>query len=612
MENKLKKELPEHIFNKIIFNKHTYGLPSSSFSSNIKNNDEMLKLDEIFNNGCVKQISLYELSIPKIVDGWKVRVIKKGTNIYKSFQSFLTENDIIKYNEKNLDNPSWFGNKYLVYAITKTDWNSIISFKLIKDLVLIDYFDEYNLNKLIKLINNKNIIKILKIASGFKTSLSNQIKYLHEIYKWQNLWVYTKPVYPNNTYLYCDSRRKQGFNPIAAIKQIHSNDIQLFYLVLSKFPKIDGIIREQIQSSIDESGIFYHEELLIKGMSQIEKIKFDYNDPLCWVNWDIKGLKIPETGFNISYMVNKFANNSMPSPNYNFKLIKFVLNNNYDNSSQIKFNKTDKIIFSYNLHNFINLDINIKYKKNMDKILEMIEDFNNNIELLCFQELIFNNNLDKLYFENKLENLGYIDSMYVKNGDNTQKNTFINLPLIGCFTKYKTISTKFKYIIDESEFKNYILNNNNVINSPFLDSYNKYISIINQRQINENREQILIKTKSFGLLCIVHLPICIREIENIEIKKIIKNVNSNYRILVLTKILSNNPDVVIGDFNFTLDDIETEFMLSKGYMLTNGINNKQLSTPHNRVDLCFTKKKLGKNYLIKTNYSDHLPMIQLN
>jgi hypothetical protein len=467
MENKLKKELPEHIFNKIVFNKPTTGLQSSTFSSYIKNNDEIKKLDEILNNGCVKQISLYELSQPKIVDGWKVRVIKKGTNIYKSFQGFLTENDIIKYTKQNLNNPSWFGNKYLVYAITKTDWNSIISFTLIKDLVLIDYFDEYNLNKLVKLINNNNIIKILKIASGFKTSLSKQIEYLHEIYNWDEIWVYTKPLYPNNTYLYCNSRRKQGFNPIGAIKQIHSNDIQIFDLVLSKFPKIDGIIREQIQSSIDESGIFYHEELLIKGNSQLEKMKFNYNDPLCWVNWDIKGLKIPDLGININYVVSKFANKISPSPNYNFKLIKFILNNNYDNSSQIKFDKTDKLIFSYNVHNFINLNINITYRKNINQILEMIEDFNNNIELLCFQELIFNNNLDKLYFENKLEKLGYINNMYVKNGDSTKKNTFINTPLIGCFTKYKTIVSKFKYIIDESEIQNYILNNN-IIKIQFL------------------------------------------------------------------------------------------------------------------------------------------------
>ena len=53
-------------------------------------------------------------------------------------------------------------------------------------------------------------------------------------------------------------------------------------------------------------------------------------------------------------------------------------------------------------------------------------------------------------------------------------------------------------------------------------------------------------------------------------------------------------------------------MLSQGYILTDNINNKQWSTPHNRVDLCFTKKQLGKNYLIKSNYSDHLPMIQVN
>ena len=245
----------------------------------------------------------------------------------------------------------------------------------------------------------------------------------------------------------------------------------------------------------------------------------------------------------------------------------------------------------------------------MNKILKMIEDFTNNIELLCFQEIVFNNNLDKLHFENNLEKLGYINNLYVKNGDKTQANTFIDIPLIGCFTKYKTIVNKVKYIINETEIKNYILNNN-IITSPFVDLYNNYIEIIIKQKYT-NREQILIKTKSFGLVCVVHLSIGIREIEDRETSKIIQNINSNYRTLELTKILLNNPDTIIGDFNFTVDDIECKFMLSQGYKLIDGINNKEWSTPHNRVDLCFTKQQLGKNYLIKSNYSDHLPMIQM-
>jgi len=611
MEEKLKQKLPKLIFDKLIFNKPAINLRTTTFLSNIENNNEMEKLDKIINNGCVKQKSLYELSEPKIINGWNVRVIKKDTKIYKTFQGFLSENDIINYNKNNLNRPSWFGNKYLVYAITTIDWNSIVAFTVIKDLILIDYFNENNLNRLIKLINDNEIIDTLKIASGFKVSLVNQIKYLHKVYNWNEIWVYKQPILPDKTYLYCKSKKKENFNPIGAIRNIHTNDLKIFDLVLSKFPKIDGIIREQIQSSIDENGIFYHEELLIKGKSQLEKIKFDYNNPLCWVNWNIKDLKIPKEGINLLYSVNKFTNPNLLSPNNNFKIIKFILNNNYDKSSLIKFNKFDKLIFSYNVHNFINLQLNIKKRNNINNILKMIKDINNNIELLCFQEINFNNNLEKLYFENKLEELGYINNIYVKNGDNTTKDTFIKIPLIGCFTKYKTITTKLKFTIDTLEIKNNIFNNNNIINSSYLDFYNYYIQNIKNIQ-NENREQILIKTKSFGLVCVVHLSIGIRINQDIYKIKLINKFNSVYRILQLTKILTNNPDTIIGDFNFTINDEEYKFMLSQGYILTDNINNKQWSTPHNRVDLCFTKKQLGKNYLIKSNYSDHLPMIQVN
>ena len=63
---------------------------------------------------------------------------------------------------------------------------------------------------------------------------------------------------------------------------------------------------------------------------------------------------------------------------------------------------------------------------------------------------------------------------------------------------------------------------------------------------------------------------------------------------MLEKILYHNPDILIGDFNFTLEDDETKFLIAKKYFPQNtDINN---STPYNRVDHCFIKNKKPNNY----------------
>ena len=605
METQLRKELPPEIFNKIKFNRPVLGLPSSSFSSQIKNNKELLKLDSILEKGCVDQPGIYNISKPDIVDGWHVRIIPKGTNIYKSFQGFVTEDQIKKYNKNDPTRPSWFGNKYGVYAITRTDWNCMVSFKLTKDIVLIDYFDEHNLQKIVDLVNDKDIINTVKMSTGFKMTLSDQIRYLYKTYpKWNEIWIYTKPVLPKKTYIYCNPKKLPKFNPIGAIAMIHAHDIQLFRRVFVKFPKIDGMVRHQIQSGIDEGGVFYHEEFIIKGSSQLDKLKFDRSDPLCWINWKIKDLEIPKDGITISYNSgSKFANTNKLSPNENFKLIKFH-SNNKKCLELVPLQKNDKILLSYNLHNFQNLDPNVSNNSNTLNILGLVSKYQNNAEILCFQETSFKTLKDKTYFETELMSMGFKHFIYAKNGDYTFKDTDIDTTLICCFSKngkFSVVDTtitqkEYAYSI---ESKKYITPNGASTSEDGL-SLNRF----------ENRRQILIESNTIGIVCIVHLSIGVRETTNPTINIPIRFANSNLRILQLTKILLYEPDIIIGDFNFTADDPEAKFLLSKGYQLPTEIQLNEKSTPHNRVDLCFSKKQLGNNVLLKCNYSDHLPMIQ--
>ena len=164
------------------------------------------------------------------------------------------------------------------YTIASIDWGSLVSFKLTKDIYLIDYFDLDNLKKIYELAesihankfigyNKAKFLEVLKVSTGFNTTLNNQLLYLDKNYKWDEYWVYTDNFNKGFEYNYCNSPKINGINPIGAVVNIHSNDLVMFDLVLSKFPKIDGIIRRTVSSNLDINGKFYHEEILLKNSS---------------------------------------------------------------------------------------------------------------------------------------------------------------------------------------------------------------------------------------------------------------------------------------------------------------------------------------------------------
>jgi endonuclease/exonuclease/phosphatase family metal-dependent hydrolase len=67
--------------------------------------------------------------------------------------------------------------------------------------------------------------------------------------------------------------------------------------------------------------------------------------------------------------------------------------------------------------------------------------------------------------------------------------------------------------------------------------------------------------------------------------------------------------MIIGDFNFTPDSNENDFLLKNYYYLLN--NSAENSTPYNRVDNIYYKNIIKlDNFLVKCNYSDHLPFFQ--
>jgi endonuclease/exonuclease/phosphatase family metal-dependent hydrolase len=584
-------ELPESIQKRIILNYPPPLLITNNFPQVIGNGPGIQNIERELNEGCVHKKSLYNISKSAIVDGFNVRVIPKGTNIYKTFQGFLTWDAIYNYANNNKNKPSWLGNKYLCYSIAKSDWGSVVSFKCVEDIVLIDYFNKNNIQKIINLLekekNSENIIYLLKMASGYNISLKEQILFYEKEYlkkgRWSKIWIYTKPMFNKNSYAYCDPRYVEGFNPIGAIIGIHGNDIKIFEKILSQFKNIDGIIREQIQSSVDIGGVFYHEEFLLKGHT-FDKLVFDSDDPLCWVNWKIPDLLIPKNGIHIKYSVSLIHSSGLQSGNENFKLVRFYLNN-YPNLKKIN----GKYILSYNVHNFKNLNNDISIKNNIENIIKFIKFYRKNIKILIFQEVYWQSETLKNYFEDKLKKMKFTNIYYSYNGSNGSNILNCALLMVCCKPN----------VITSGEIRKI----NNTLQSSDCE---KNIQCKNNAYPTENREQILINTK-YGLLCFIHLHIGFRRI----LLEQIGDTNSSIRKYDLSRIINYNPDMIIGDFNFTTQDPEYEYLKSNGYLTYKSNEN---STPYNRVDHVMykdtQKMKNKKNFLVKINYSDHLPMFQ--
>lgn len=542
----------------------------STFEENISNS-EISKLEKMFNNQkCMDEPSLYDLMEPVIHKGLKCRVLRKGSHLYKTLSGFTTdkmEQDFLKEQEPH--RPMWFGNKYVSYGFARLNYFGINVYKAVEDIYFIDFNEEIaNIIDIIKDDMPSKDIQYLKYCSGYGITLMDQLDMMvrEKAHKWGEVWLFTNPEYFLGSYFYCKTLKK-NLKMIAISLKGYKIFFDLFK-ILDKKGLIDGLVVEQLQSYLDQNGLFKHEEFIVSVKVFQKKLKRDTSHPLDWTNWKIHQLDLSD-GFLLcdSFSLQTIYDNSLV-PNEDFKLIRFWNNN----KTTLRPVTGKNYILSYNVHGFKNINQLVKREDNLIDILKLIKYYQNNLVAIALQEVVFKSKSEEDKFVAKLKKYGFRTVYMTPNG---LRNS--NMKLLMAL-KYSTRLTPIKHVDFNKRNRNSLLSNINnlkmvathlTIGEPYLKDSDEYKS------------------------------------ENTRID----NFNFHERINQLNNILKNNPDIIFGDFNITSKDDEAKYLREKGYTMIN--DDKDLSTPYNKVDMIFTKQKNKvKNYKnLKVNYSDHTPFL---
>lgn len=569
---------------KLIVDKFYTNPARSTFGDNI-DNPEIKKLEKIFNSQkCMDEPSLYDLMETTTYKGLKCRVLRKGSYLYKTLSGFTTdkmEQDFIKNQPPH--RPMWFGNKYVAYGFARLNYFGVNVYKVQEDIHFIDFNEE--IDNIIKLLQKDNEmspkdIQYLKYCTGYGITLMDQLDMMvkEKAHKWGEVWVFTRPEYFEGSYFYCKTLNKK-LKMIAISLKGYKIFFDLFK-ILDKKGLIEGLVVEQLQSYLDQNGLFKHEEFVLSAKVFQKKLKRDTSHPLDWTNWKIRGLDLSD-GFMLSdaFSLQTIYDNSLV-PNEDFKLIRFW----NENKTKLPTPSGNKYILSFNVHSFNNINQLVNRSDNMINILKVIKHFQDNLIAVGLQEVLFKTKEEEEKFSSKLRKYGFKTIYTTPNG---LKNPNMKLLIA---LKFKARITPIKYMDFNKKHRNSLL----------FDIHGNQI-IFTHLTIGE---QYLKDYKEYK-----------KENERIN------NFNFEERTSQLKSILKHKPDIIFGDFNATSKDDEILYLMSKGYKQAS--DDKGLSTPYNKVDMVFTKyektsdkkeKSKVRNYKnLKCNYSDHTPFIfQLN
>jgi endonuclease/exonuclease/phosphatase family metal-dependent hydrolase len=517
-------------------------------------------------------------------DGLRVVKILKGSHLYKGHNGYITP----KMEQHYLSNINdydimWVGNKHRAFQFVYSNFTGLNSYIVTKDIYLLDYFNYDNLKLLFKKVNlPPDIIKRLKIEAGFDVNKKEQMKLIKKIRPiWgDNIWLNKTPQKYPYSGMSCDSNEplKDGLliaNPLTYNYKFEKDtafpEIMKYLFSIG----ISGIYRKQHANIYNwERGIF-NEEIMIPATLFHKKILLrDTKDTVDWVNWE-KSIE-PEIWNLIKDGI--IIPTDLAHKNFNYSMFKFFLKYPYKKPIKRQVEKNTFSLLTFNVHSWISIDSKSQ-DETISLISNMIKDYNPDYVIL--QEV---SNINKVKLNKTL--LKYFPSypyQFI-----TLNGTKYDLMFIVCISKIPF--TKIFYVklpTERNIHRNAIVfkHNNITIAGVHLEIGGKYHN--------------LLRDGSFTL----------------KDKKVIDIIDNNQRMRSkqLKKLISiAKPDIILGDFNFDIDDIEFTYLTKMKYYLLKEAYSS--SNPFGTTtDMIFAKdlKYLKNPEIISCNYSDHLPVLQV-
>lgn len=260
----------------------------------------------------------------------------------------------------------------------------------------------------------------------------------------------------------------------------------------------------------------------------------------------------------------------------NFYNINLYSNSNYRNIGDAN----DLRVFSYNIHFWTNINDNISVEDNYENVRNLIQTINP--DLIIFQEY---SNIYNIDIESDFEKEGYKYKAFVQNGNEIKDNTtrYYDKNYIAIFSKFPIKNAIEVQATLHLHIRNFIV----------FDIDN-------------------LKNGTIERMAAVHLEIGDRfhKIRSEEKREKTKRNNTKIRKKQVNLLFKYDVDYIIGDFNFTPKDPETQYLKRNSYFLKTPINGFINTTPFNCTDMLFSSEERNnvKLYNIRTNYSDHLPI----
>lgn len=495
------------------------------------------------------------------------KLVKPSTTLFKGVKDFLNKDLEEKLGDISSEKP-WIRRKYpnepiwyassphlaLSYAYIYN--GSVNVYKTQKQLALIDLHDIKNqetiFNNLINSLNylpyakKKEILTYFKVKTGYNITEKERYEQIIRYKKYDDnvLWVYDTI----------------GSKPGIFKNDTISDEIEFFglggldrllYKEISKLyhRKVNGIISPQHKTKLAYAGIMAEEIALFNNPSMLKRYPSSIYDVSNWTGIILSS--------NYLYDARYFEKNQ------NMQVYNFYLNvrNEYSNWTS----PSDKLIYAQNVHSFNSINL-LDDKEDSIKLLSNVSSVLN-AKFIFLTEFTFNT-------MHRDDWKGFVN-------DNQFR---------------AVIWTPYNSAAGRNSFGQILLSKYNIL-------YKEIVSISNERKA------IIVKVDN-TTYAFTHLSIGKRLHDpNLNMFQVFNNSKFNIliRIKELNAIIEKNPDFIIGDFNFSIDDFEMNFLTEKGYTPIDDLK-ATVPFPGKVVDMIFKKNELVTDFKVSNvpfYLSDH-------